>query len=106
MLEMGLFARLVAFMTELLQKVFEQIAKLPQEEQDDIARRLLAELEDGKAGLDTINSVNRDEDSVISSVRGSSPSEKARKFREWVSLRSQTGISLPDEAFDRGSIYE
>lgn len=106
MLEMGLFARLVAFMTELLQKVFEQIAKLPQEEQDDIARRLLAELEDGKAGLDTINSVNRDEDSLIASVRGSSPSEKARNFREWVSQRWQTGISLPDEAFDRGSIYE
>ena len=92
-------------MTELLQKVFEQIAKLPQEEQDDIARRLLAELEDGKASLDTANSVNRAEGSVISSVKGGSPLEKARKFREWVSQQPQTGISLPDKAFDRGSIY-
>lgn len=93
-------------MTELLQKVFEQIAKLPQEEQDDIARRLLAELEDGTAGLATTNTVNRDREGAVPSGKDSSPSEKARKFREWVSQRSQTGISLPDEAFDRGSIYE
>ncbi|MGK7912324.1 MAG: hypothetical protein AB4050_12735 [Synechococcus sp.] len=93
-------------MTELLQRVFEQIAKLPHKEQDNIARRLLAELEDGKAGLTTTNTVNHGGESIVPSGKDSSPLEKARKFREWVSQQPETGISLPDEAFDRGSIYE
>ncbi len=35
-----------------------------------------------------------------------SASLKAQRFREWVRKQPQTGISLPDEACDRGSIYE
>lgn len=93
-------------MTELLQKVFEQISKLPSEDQDNIARQLLAELEDGKTCLDAANLVNSSGESIPSTGKDSSPSEKAREFREWVSQESETGMSLPDEAFDRGSIYE
>jgi len=36
-------------MTELLQRVIAELEKLPQEEQDAIATRLLAELEDERA---------------------------------------------------------
>ncbi|MEQ8975598.1 MAG: hypothetical protein RIE73_35120 [Coleofasciculus sp. C1-SOL-03] len=36
-------------MTELLQRVIAQLEKLPEEEQDAIATRLLAELEDERA---------------------------------------------------------
>ena len=37
--------------------------------------------------------------------RGTSK-ERAQNFREWVSNLSQTNRSLPDEAFDRESIYD
>lgn len=33
------------------------------------------------------------------------PEEWARNFREWTSQLPKTGVSLPDEAFDRGTIY-
>ncbi|HTL89129.1 MAG TPA: hypothetical protein VL134_06995 [Leptolyngbya sp.] len=33
------------------------------------------------------------------------PEEWARDFREWTSQLPKNGVSLPDEAFDRGSIY-
>lgn len=34
------------------------------------------------------------------------PTERARDFQEWVSQLPQTHLSLPDEAFNRDSIYE
>ena len=34
------------------------------------------------------------------------PQKRSREFREWVSQLSRTSPSLPDEAFDRGSIYD
>ena len=34
------------------------------------------------------------------------PEARTKEFREWVSQLPQTGLSLPDEAFDRDSIYE
>lgn len=34
------------------------------------------------------------------------PVERAQDFRSWVAQLPQTRSSLPDEAFDRGSIYE
>jgi hypothetical protein len=34
------------------------------------------------------------------------PSERVRDFREWVSQLPKGSPSLPDEAFDRDSIYE
>jgi len=32
--------------------------------------------------------------------------ERAQDFLAWVEQLPKTGVSLPDEAFDRGSIYE
>lgn len=34
------------------------------------------------------------------------PTERAREFREWVSQLPKSGLSLPNEAFSRDSIYE
>ncbi|BFM38215.1 unknown protein [Synechocystis sp. LKSZ1] len=34
------------------------------------------------------------------------PKERAQSFRAWVEQLPKTGLSLPDEAFDRASIYE
>lgn len=34
------------------------------------------------------------------------PAQRAREFREWVSQLPRSGVSLPDEAFSRDSIYE
>lgn len=34
------------------------------------------------------------------------PKERSQDFLEWVSRLTRTGSTLPDEAFDRGSIYE
>ena len=34
------------------------------------------------------------------------PKERAQDFLEWVSGLNRTGSTLPNEAFDRGSIYE
>lgn len=34
------------------------------------------------------------------------PKERSQDFVEWVSGLNRTGSTLPDEAFDRGSIYE
>ncbi|MBE9115420.1 hypothetical protein IQ249_05850 [Lusitaniella coriacea LEGE 07157] len=34
------------------------------------------------------------------------PTERAQDFLAWVEQLPKTGVSLPDEAFDRGSIYE
>jgi hypothetical protein len=38
--------------------------------------------------------------------QNASPKERAEDFLEWVSGLNKTGLTLPDEAFDRGSIYE
>lgn len=34
------------------------------------------------------------------------PQERSQDFLEWVSGLNRTGSTLPDEAFDRASIYE
>lgn len=34
------------------------------------------------------------------------PNERAKEFRAWVAQLPETRLSLPDEAFDRGDIYE
>ncbi|MBR8836781.1 MAG: hypothetical protein DSM106950_22885 [Stigonema ocellatum SAG 48.90 = DSM 106950] len=34
------------------------------------------------------------------------PAERAKEFREWVSQLPKSGVSLPDEALSRDSIYE
>lgn len=34
------------------------------------------------------------------------PLERAQNFRTWVSQLPQTCLSLPDEAFDRSTIYD
>lgn len=34
------------------------------------------------------------------------PMERAEDFREWVAHLPRTSITLSDEAFDRGNIYE
>ena len=34
------------------------------------------------------------------------PSERSQEFRNWVAELPRTGLSLPNEAFDRDSIYE
>lgn len=38
--------------------------------------------------------------------QSATPNERAQDFLEWVSGLNKTGSSLPDEAFDRASIYE
>ncbi len=38
--------------------------------------------------------------------QNATPKERAEDFLEWVSGLNKTGLTLPDEAFDRGSIYE
>ena len=38
--------------------------------------------------------------------QNATPKERTEDFLEWVSGLNQTGLTLPDEAFDRGSIYE
>lgn len=38
--------------------------------------------------------------------QSATPKERAQDFLEWVSRLNKTGSSLPDEAFDRASIYE
>ncbi|MBE9100865.1 hypothetical protein [Vacuolonema iberomarrocanum] len=34
------------------------------------------------------------------------PAERAEDFRRWIAQLPQTSITLADEAFDRGNIYE
>jgi hypothetical protein len=34
------------------------------------------------------------------------PEERSQDFLEWISGLSRTGSTLPDEAFDRSTIYE
>ncbi|MGJ3247125.1 MAG: hypothetical protein ACFE0I_13775 [Elainellaceae cyanobacterium] len=34
------------------------------------------------------------------------PVERAEDFRTWVAQLSETRLSLPNEAFDRGNIYD
>lgn len=38
--------------------------------------------------------------------QNATPKERAEDFLEWVSGLNKTGLTLSDEAFDRGSIYE
>ncbi len=38
--------------------------------------------------------------------QNATPKERAEDFLEWVSGLNKTGQTLPDEAFDRGTIYE
>lgn len=38
--------------------------------------------------------------------QSATPKERAQDFLAWVSGLNKTGPSLPDEAFDRASIYE
>lgn len=45
-------------------------------------------------------------ESSVSLGQRATPAERAREFREWVSQLPRSGVSLPDEAFSRDSIYE
>ena len=36
----------------------------------------------------------------------STPAERSQNFRMWVSRLPKSSASLPDEAFDRGGLYE
>ena len=38
--------------------------------------------------------------------RRATPQERAEELINWSAQQPQTGISLPDEAFDRGNIYD
>jgi hypothetical protein len=38
--------------------------------------------------------------------KSATPQERSQDFLEWVSGLNRTGSTLPDEAFDRASIYE
>ncbi len=38
--------------------------------------------------------------------QSATPKERAQNFRQWVSQLPETKLSLPDEAFDRDSIYD
>jgi hypothetical protein len=43
---------------------------------------------------------------TMSSEQQTSPSERVAYFQAWISQLPQTGITLPDAAFDRDTIYE
>jgi hypothetical protein len=43
---------------------------------------------------------------VIPFWQHATPVERAEDFRRWVAQLPQTSITLADEAFDRGNIYE
>lgn len=49
---------------------------------------------------------SRQVESSVPFWQRATPAERARDFREWVSQLPQSGVSLPDEAFSRDSIYE
>ncbi|MEA5550307.1 hypothetical protein VB713_04790 [Anabaena cylindrica UHCC 0172] len=51
-------------------------------------------------------SLNRQYSLSVSPKSDAEPETRAREFREWVSQIPETGLSLPDEAFNRDSIYE
>ncbi len=38
--------------------------------------------------------------------KNATPTERVQDFKVWVEQLPKTGLSLPEEAFDRGSIYE
>jgi flagellar biosynthesis/type III secretory pathway M-ring protein FliF/YscJ len=38
-------------------------------------------------------------------LASTTPEERAREFQEWLAQFPRTGVTLPDEAFDRESIY-
>ena len=38
--------------------------------------------------------------------QSATPKARAQNFRQWVSQLPETKLSLPDEAFDRDSIYD
>ncbi len=42
----------------------------------------------------------------VSLGQNATPLERAQEFREWVLRLSKSSRSLPDEAFNRDSIYE
>ncbi|MCU0551247.1 MAG: hypothetical protein MUC48_18020 [Leptolyngbya sp. Prado105] len=39
-------------------------------------------------------------------LESTTPEERARDFQEWLAQFAKSGVSLPDEAYDRGSIYK
>ncbi|MBE9064167.1 hypothetical protein [cf. Phormidesmis sp. LEGE 11477] len=58
---------------------------------------------------DFINSVKTQTQQVaqsIPSLQNATPAERAEDFRRWVAELPKTSITLSDDAFDRGSIYE
>jgi len=56
--------------------------------------------------IDFIKSSTQNWMKTTTSVQQSTPAQRAQDFREWVAGLPKTGISLPDEAFDRESIYK
>lgn len=38
--------------------------------------------------------------------QSATPTERTQDFRDWIRQLPKTGLSLPDPAFDRDSIYE
>ena len=58
---------------------------------------------------DFINSVKAQAQQLTKSIpfwQRATPMERSEDFRRWVSQLPKTSVTLADEAFDRGSIYE
>lgn len=58
---------------------------------------------------DFINSVKTQAQQLAQIIpfwQRATPVERAEDFRRWVTQLPQTSITLSDEAFDRGNIYE
>ena len=58
---------------------------------------------------DFIDSVKTQAQQLVQIVpfwQRATPIERAEDFRRWVSQLPKASITLPDDAFDRGNIYE
>ena len=53
-----------------------------------------------------ISALEKDADQPWNQGSETEPQEKAKAFVAWVSNLPKTGHSLPDEAFDRATIYD
>lgn len=58
---------------------------------------------------DFVASIKSQAQRLVESVpfwQRATPRERAEEFRSWVAQLPETRLSLPNEAFDRGNIYE
>lgn len=55
--------------------------------------------------IDFIKSRPQNRMETTASIQQATPEQRAQELREWLAGLPKSGVSLPDEAFDRGNIY-